>query len=742
MPSPLDLHNGKRPPLVSLPLSRDARSLELRVRLHFTGLIFCLICTSCGVVGSTSNSPPPPPVVVTVSPVSAKPFPGGQVQFQATVENASSSAVSWQVNGAAGGNTTVGLIDSTGLYTAPSVPPSQPTVPVTAVLQSDPTKSGSASVTIQSLSAYTGPLVISPALSSVTTSQSLQLQILTPGISNSDVSWTATGGAISASGLFTPPSTPGAYIIIASLGNATKSATVEVTGFAGALTWRNDNMRSGANSQELALSPGMVNSSTFGKLFSCPIDGFAYAQPLYVANLAIPGNGTHNVIFVATEMDSVFAFDADAKPCVQLWKTSLIPAGSQAIATPNINITSTDLVPFVGITGTPVIAASASLLYVVAATQSGSANPFYDQRLYALDLATGQPEILPLGAGISSPASLRQGRPTISFPQLKTKGPLCSWTTETFSSLTVPTAAWVMDITAGCFPTIRPHCNKPGLSTSRPATIREAFGRAEAVHPLIQITLFMWSRETGHSIWAGKRRIWHTATASCDSQRRVGCLLADYFSPCNEATLGASGLSVGSGAPVILPDSAGSAAQPHLLVSGSMGGSLYIVNRDNMGQYAGPCPDSPSRVQSIPVAGGPILSTPLFWNGAVYVAPGNGNLQSFSMSNGILSSAPSAGQSPEQLGPHGATPVISSNGMNNAILWLIDSSGALAATNGPAILRAYDPNNLSNEIYNSTMDAASGEPPGLAVKFTVPTVANGKVYVGTQTKLDVYGLLP
>ena len=114
---------------------------------------------------------------------------------------------------------------------------------------------------------------------------------------------------------------------------------------------------------------------------------------------------------------------------------------------------------------------------------------------------------------------------------------------------------------------------------------------------------------------------------------------------------------------------------------------------------------------------------------------------SFPMSGGILAPPPPASQSPETLGPQGATPVISSNGTDNAILWLIDSSGALATPNTPAILRAYDPNNLSNEIYNSAMAAGSRDTAGPAVKFTVPTVANGKVYVGTQTELDVYGLL-
>jgi hypothetical protein len=176
-----------------------------------------------------------------------------------------------------------------------------------------------------------------------------------------------------------------------------------------------------------------------------------------------------------------------------------------------------------------------------------------------------------------------------------------------------------------------------------------------------------------------------------------------------------------------------------LLIGGAAGGSLYVVNRDSMGKYvANPCPDSSARVQTVPVPGGGILSTPLFWNGAIYVASANGYLMSFPMSGGMLASSPATAQSPETLGPQGATPVISSNGTTNAIIWLIDSSSAVAGS--PAILRAYDPNNLSNEIYSSPGSASSSDAAGPAIKFTVPTVANGKVYFGTQTELDVYGL--
>jgi hypothetical protein len=744
MPSPKDLPPTECLVRGAYSTSRGGRMREFPRLLLFASLLLCLICTSCGSVGSGPVPPlPPPPVTVTVTPNSAQPFQGGNVQFNVVVKNASSPVVQWQVNQMTGGNPIVGMIDPTGLYTAPTLVPNPPTVTVTAVLQSDSTKTGSSSVTIQALTSVTGQLVLSPALSSITTSQTLQFNVLTPGISNTEVTWAADGGTITPGGNYTPPSTPGAYTIEVSLPNAKGFATVEVTNFPGMLTWRNDNSRSGVNSQELALAPATVSSSTFGKLFSCQIDGYAYAQPLYVANLAIPGNGTHNVIIVATEKDSVFAFDADANPCKQLWKTTLVPAGSQAIETPNLEITSTDIVPFVGITGTPAIDLSASILYVVAESQpitgtAGACNiaSAYCHFLYAVNLGTGQPLIRPDGTGVGTlagPSSafyptienqrpallLDNGTVYIAFGSYGGEGDYHGWLFAYDSSSLLQTGVF----------NVTPDALYGGIWQSGGGP------SADSNHNVFVVT--------GDGPFNADRTL--QSYSYGDSFLRLGTAgglsVSDYFTPCDQAALEAAGEDVGASAPVLLPDSAGSSLQPRLLIGGSKGGSLYVVNRDNMGKFVGPCPDSPTRVQTIPVGGGTILSTPLFWNNAVYVAPGNGNLVSFPMSGGILASSPSTSQSPETLGPQGATPVISSNGTNNAILWLIDSSGALATTNSPAILRAYDPNNLSNEIYNSGMAAASRDAAGLAVKFAVPTVANGKVYVGTQTELDVYGLL-
>jgi hypothetical protein len=742
MPNPLDLHFADCLPRGFLSILRDRRSREFPHKLLFVSLLLCMICASCGAVGSGPG--PPPAVTVTVTPNSAQPFPGGIVQFKAVVENALSSAVNWQVNQVPGGNLTVGTIDSKGLYAAPTLVPNPPTVTVTAVLQSDSTKTGASNVTIQALSSIQGPLTLSPKLSSVTTSQTLQFNVLTPGVSNNDVSWavvsdggSGTVGTITPGGLYTPPSTAGSDSIIAKLianPNAIGSATVEVTTFPGTLTWRNDNTRSGVNSQELALAPATVSSSTFGKLFSCPIDGYAYAQPLYAPNLAIPGDGMHNVIFVVTEKDSVFAFDADANPCVQLWQASLIPAGSQAIETPNLNITSTDIVPFVGVTGTPVLAVSTSALYVVAATQTIAINPTYSQRLYALDLATGQPEIQAAGVEIASPA----GQASVFNPMLENQRSALLLDHGTVY-IAFGSYGGLGDYHGWLFGYDSSSLQQTGVFNVTPNAIQGGIWQsgggpsADLNHNVFVVT--------GDGPFDANRGGKSYSNSFLRLGPAEGLSVSDYFTPCDQATLETAGLDVGASAPVLLPDSAGSPSQPHLLIGGSKGGSLYVVNRDNMGEFVGPCPDPPARVQTIPVRGGAILSTPLFWNNSVYVAAGNGHLVSFPMSAGILASTPSASQSPETLGPQGSTPIISSNGANNAILWLIDSSGALATPNTPAILRAYDPNNLSNEIYNSTMAAASRDTAGLAVKFTLPTVANGKVYVGTQKELDVYGLL-
>jgi hypothetical protein len=620
---------------------------------------------------------------------------------------------------------------------------------VTAISQSDPATNGSSKVTIQPLSAIQGQLSLSPKLSSVTTSQTLQIEVTSDGLSNNQVNWAVdnvpngntTTGTIT-SGLYVPPSSAGSHTITANLPNASGSAQVAVTDLAGMFTWRNDNSRSGQSQKELALTPATVTSSTFGRLFSCLVDGNAYAQPLYVANLAIPGSGTRNVVFVATEKDSVFAFDADANasPCVPLWQMSLIPAGEQAVLAPTTDITSSDTSPFIGITGTPVIDPSSStlLLYVVAKTESiptiTNFNPVYHQRLFALALATGHP-VQPTGSEIPvipgfSPRLENQraallldnGNIYVAFGSHGDQGEYHGWLFG-YDATTLQ-QSMVFDVTP---------------TASLGGGIWQSGGgpSADSNHNVYVAT--------GNGTFDVDRGGQNYGDSFLQLDPAGGLTVADYFTPCDQQKMFTTAQDLGSSAPVLLPDSAGSVSQPHLMMGGAMNGSLYVLNRDILGGYNPPCPDSPARVQVVSAGDASILSTPLFWNNFIYVAAGNGKLKAFLISGGEVNPSPLSLQSPETLGPQGATPVVSSNGANNAIIWLIDTSGALTtppAPNTPAILRAFDAGNLSNEIYNSAMVPNNRDTAGLAVKFTVPTVANGKVYVGTQTKLDVYGLLP
>jgi hypothetical protein len=708
---------------------------------------------SCG--GRTSSGPPPQ-VTVTVSPTSAQPFTSTTVQFTATVQNAGSSAVNWQVNGKTGGDiTTVGAIISSGLYTAPNQVPTPPTVTVTAVLQSDPTKTASSNVNIQPQSSIQGPLSLSPGLSSVTTSQTLQLEVTTAGVSNSQVNWAVDGfpngdstrGTITPNGLYAPPNSAGSHTITVTLianPSAIGSAQVVVTDLVGTFTWRNDNSRSGQNQSELALAPVTVSSSTFGKLFSCPLDGYAYAQPLYVANLAVPGSGTRNVVIVATEKDTVFAFDADANasPCVPLWQRSLVPVGEEAVPAPNAEIGSDDISPFIGITGTPVIDPSSSTLYVVAKTRSipsnTNLNPVYYQRLFALELATGQLKIQPSGVQISTPASvapgfspllenqraallLDNGMVYFAFGSHHDQGDYHGWLMRYDASTMLPTSVFDTTPSIGAQGGIWQSGGGPSADSKHNVFVVTGNGKFDA-------------NLGGPAFNYGDSILRFSSTG--------GLAVTDYFTPCDQATLASAGQDLGSSAPLLLPDSIGPASHPNLLIAAAKDGSMYLVDRDTLGGYnGGNCPDIPPRpVQKVPVGDGPILSTPLFWNSAIIVAAGNGRLKAFPMPGGVLAQSPLLPQSPEALGAFGATPVVSSHGTNNAIIWLIDTSGALATPNTPAILRAFDASNLSNEIYNSAT-VPSRDAAGHAVKFTVPTVANGKVYVGTQTELDVYGLL-
>lgn len=407
----------------------------------FPVLLLSVLMASCsaGSGGGAANTSQPPAPSVSISPQQATLGTSQYLPFSLSVQNSSSAAVSWQVNSVPGGNGNIGTVSASGAYIAPGIIPSPATVTVTAVLQSDSSAFGTAAVTI------VPPVSVSPSLTSLTTSQTLQLQAIGPNISNGSVLWSVDGalagnssaGIISQSGLYAPPATSGIHTVTVTTLSApisSASATIAVTTYSGTFSWRNDTSLTGQNRQELALTPTTISDGQFGKLFSCSVDGYVYAQPLYVANANLTSGNVvhHNIVYVATEHDSVYAFDADANPCQQVWQTnfvnnlggavdgiSTVPA-CQTITTgcASNDVNSDDIVPEIGITGTPTIDPSSGTLYVVAATKE---NGTYVQRLHALDTTSGAEKFggpVVIQASVPGSGDGNNGRGSVLFTPL------------------------------------------------------------------------------------------------------------------------------------------------------------------------------------------------------------------------------------------------------------------------------------------------------------------------------------
>src|SRR2546425_5887183 len=523
--------------------------------------------------------------------------------------------------------------------------------------------------------------------------------------------------------------------------------TSPASSFTGVFTQRYDPQRTGQNRQESILTPSNVASSTFGKLFACAVDGEVYAQPLYVANFLIQV-GTHNVVFVATVNDSVYAFDADASPCVQYWKKSFLGTGVTTVPPADTGETG-DINTIIGITGTPVIDPATGTLYVVAKTKEPTG---YFQRLHALDLATGGEKFsgpADISSAITVPGSGDTGDSTC--PGSAGNVPFCPLRENQRPGLLLlngkvyvawashgdigPYHGWVIGYAAAnlaqspvVFNTTR-NGGLGGIWMSGTGPAADAAGNIYVI--------------TGNGTFDTAAPRTNYGDSFIKLNPASGLSVADFFTPANQSNLNANDFDVGSGGAIVLPDSAGSAAHPHLLIGGDKQGVLYVIDRDNMTGFN---PGGDQILQTVPVTARPaciicgIFSTPAFWEGKLYVVAIGDVLKQYTLANGVLSALPAL-QAGDVFGFPGATPAISSNGATNGIVWALDTSNN-GTPNGsgissPAILFAYDATNLS-KLYSSPASGAGAA--GDALKFTVPTVANGKVHVGTQTELSVFGL--
>ncbi|HJT55147.1 MAG TPA: hypothetical protein VJ761_01530 [Ktedonobacteraceae bacterium] len=496
------------------------------------------------------------------------------------------------------------------------------------------------------------------------------------------------------------------------------------------LTNKYDSYRTGQNPNETILNTGNVNKNTFGHKLSYPVDGQVYAQPLYVPNVNVNG-GTHNIVIVATENDSVYAFDADQN--LQLWHASFInPPG--IIPIPSGDTGCGDLSPKIGITSTPVIDPNTNILYVLAATKE---NGQYFQRLHAVDITTGnevsQPATIkakvrghgdgsqnghvsfdPLREGQRSGLLLLNGVVYIAWASHCDNGPYHGWVMG-YNAATLQQVAVYND---------SPNGSEDGIWQSGGGLAADSSGNV----------YFMSGNGTFDLRGGGK----DAGDSFVKLSTQNGLSVSDYFAPFNQLCLEQEDGDLGSGAPLLLPS-------VNEVISAGKEGRIYVVSRDSMGGYhsvKNPCSkqnrtDLDRILQEFgPGTIGGLFSTPAYWNGSngeyVYFGGVNDAVRAYKLTNGLLSNSPTS-RTPESFGFTGGNPVISSNGNTSGtgILWTLDPN---------AILHAYDATNLGTELYNTNQNPGRDKLPSY-VKFTLPVVANGEVFVGTQGSLEIYGLL-
>jgi hypothetical protein len=541
-----------------------------------------------------------------------------------------------------------------------------------------------------------------------------------------------TVGTIAPSGLYTAPSTTGTHIIGAvSTSDSTKtgSATVHVTRYTGTFTHHNDNHRTGQNLNETVLTPGNVNKTQFGKLFSRSVDGYVFAQPLYAANVDIPNKGTFNVIYVATEHNSVYAFDADGKVTSPLWKKSLIDPANGVTPMSSSDVGTANTGPEVGITGTPVIDPATHTLYLVAATKE---NGKFFQRLHALDIRSGAQKTgspATITAKVPGKGDGNDGNGNVVFnPVRQNQRPALLLSDGVVyigwgSHHTIePWHGWLIGYDAATLQQVSifnstPDNRRAGIWQGGGGPAAEADG-----------DIFLATGQGTFTAYKGGRDYGDTLVKLAGGTLTV----MDYFTPFNQAEMNSYDLDMGSGGPLLLPDQV-STAHPRLVISVNKQGNIYLVDRDNMGKHR--TGDDQQIVQVVYDAVGPLRGTPAYWNGFIYFAGAQDVLKAYKLSSGLLSGSP-VSKASQVLESRGAVPVVSASGTSNGLVWIVNRRPS-----NPAVLYAYDARDLTRMLYN-TEQSATRDSLGRGTKFSVPTVANGRVYVGTTTQLVVYGLLP
>jgi hypothetical protein len=514
-----------------------------------------------------------------------------------------------------------------------------------------------------------------------------------------------------------------------------------VTGVVDVLTYHNDNARTGWNPNEVGLTPGNVNASSFGRIFTLPVDGKVDAQPLYVSDAPVfTGTifqGRHDLVLVETEHDSVYAFDADTANLY--WHTTLLDPGE----TPSDDRGCSQVTPEIGVTATPVIDRSIGTngtIFIVAMSKLGT---IHHQRLHALDIGTGlETNLGPVEIQATFPGSgpHNDGRGHVTFdPEAyKERAGLLLLNGVVYTGWAshcdfAPYTGWLIGYDERTLAQVKVLNLDPNGDGSGGAFWNSGAGPAADssgnIYALTANGPFEASLVDGFP--SGNDYGDTFLKLSTSGSLKV----TDYFTPFNQAIFARDDTDLGSGGAIVLPDMVDANGRTrHLAIGAGKDENIYLVDRDAMGKFIAGATSNTYIYQELPNA----LSrgewaTAAYFNGAVYYGPVSGALRRFTFSQARLNQAPSATTS-TLFGYPGVTPSISSSGITNGIVWAYEN-----AASGQAVLHAYDATSLI-ELYNSNQNPQRDQF-GKANKFITPTVCNGKVFVGTTNSVGVFGLL-
>ena len=481
-------------------------------------------------------------------------------------------------------------------------------------------------------------------------------------------------------------------------------------------TWHYDNARDGQNANETILTPANVNTATFAKLSTDPVDGFIVGQPLYLPGVLIAGQA-HNVVYVATMHDSVYAFDADTPNAAPLWMTSVLtysPAGAIPAPISVVKCGSTNGWTEVGIISTPVIDPITGTLYLVAETYE---NATVAHRLHAIDVVTGQEKF---GGPTTITATYTLNGVTTTFKdtyEINRPGLLLAnghiYMGFGSSGCNPYSQGWVLSYNAATL-------QQEGSYTVEPGRILASVWQKGAG----------LSADGNGSIYAETGEGFYSAGANLSisvfkmSQTGASLTLADWFTPYNHLSLSSTDMDLND-AVLMLPDQAG--LSPHEAIAVGKEGTIYVLNRDNMGQLCSTCTAGDTQiVQEIPQGAGKGSGSPVYWNNTVYFT-GGGPVLAYTLTNGVLLTPASAKSVSMGGGGHA---IVTANGNSNGILW-VKNGTALWALDAITLKKLY--------TSGQALNGRDTLPP--TAHFATPIAANGKIFIGTQTSLVTYGLL-